>query len=67
MAIEPTYEPGQLIEITIAGSRYVALVLSATRAPRRGAPPMIRVQWVGEPPRDYQVEYITQQGLKLVK
>ena len=67
MAIECKYEPGQLVEITIAGVRYVALVLSTTRARRRGQPPMLKVEWVGKPPRDYRVECITEQGLKLVK
>lgn len=67
MAIEPKYNPGQLVEITIAGVRYVGLVLSANRATRRGSPPMLKVQWVGEAPRDYQVEYVPEIGLKPVR
>jgi len=67
MAIEPKYRPGQLVEITIAGSRYVALVKSSSRATHHGKPAMLQVEWTGEPPRNYQVEYITEQGLKLVK
>ena len=47
--------------------RYVGLVLSASRATHRGKPPMLKVEWVGDPPRDYPVEYVTEQGLKLVK
>jgi len=67
MAIECKYEPGQLVEIRIDGVRYVGLVLSASRATHRGKPPMLKVEWVGDPPRDYPVEYVTEQGLKLVK
>ena len=67
MALYSKYSPGDLIEITIAGTRYMGLVLSTMPAPRRGMLPMIQVEWSGEPPRDYQVEYISDQGLKMVK
>jgi len=67
MAIEPKHEPGDLVEITIDGVRYVALVLSTTRAPRRGMSPMVQVQWVGNPPRDYPVEYVEDHAVKPVQ
>lgn len=55
------------MEITIAGDRYIGLVLCATSPQHPGEAPMLRVQWVGKPPRDFPVEYITEQGLRLVK
>jgi hypothetical protein len=67
MALKSKYNPGQLVEITIAGQRYVGLVLSTTPAPRRAMNPMLKVEWTGEAPRDYQVEYISEEGLRLVK
>jgi hypothetical protein len=67
MAIIPKHEPGDLVETTIAGVRYVALVLSTTRAPRRGMSPMVQVQWVGNSPRDYSVEYVEDHAVKPVK
>jgi hypothetical protein len=67
MALKAKYSPGQLVQITISDHRYVGLVLSTTPAPRRGMSPMLKVEWVGEAPRDYQVEYISEQGLRLVK
>ena len=67
MALYSKYSPGQLVEITIAGQRYVGLVLSTTPAPRRTMSPMLKVEWTGEAPRDYQVEYISEEGLRLVK
>jgi hypothetical protein len=67
MALYSKYNPADLIEITIAGVRYIGLVLSTTPAPRRGMLPMLQVEWTGEPPRDYSVEWITEQGIKLVK
>ena len=67
MALYSKYSPGQLVEITIAGQRYVGLVLSTTPAPRRAMSPMLKVEWTGEAPRDYQVEYISEAGLRLVK
>ena len=67
MALYAKYSPADLVEITIAGVRYVGLVLSTIPAPRRGMWPMLQVEWTGKPPRDYQVEWITDQGLKLVQ
>ena len=67
MALYSKHSPADLIEITIAGVRHVGLVLSTTPAPRRGMLPMLQVQWSGTPPRDYQVEWISEQGVKKVK
>ena len=67
MAIIPKHEPGDLVEISIGGVRYVALVLSPTPAPRRGMSPMVQVQWVGKAPRDYPVEYVEDYAVKRVK
>ena len=66
MAIEPKLQPGQLVECTIAGVRYVALVLSTMRAPRRGMSPMVKVEWVGETPRNYRTEFIEDHAVKPV-
>ena len=66
MAITPKHEPGDLVECTIAGVRYVALVLSTTRAPRRGMSPMVQVQWVGTAPRDFPIEYVEDHAVKPV-
>ena len=67
MALYSKYSRSALIEITIAGVRYVGLVLSTMPAPRRNMHPMLQVEWTGEPPRDYRVEWITEQGLRLVQ
>ena len=67
MSLYSKYSPADLVEITIAGVRYVGLVLSTTPAPRLNMLPMLKVEWSGKPPRDYQVEWITEQGLRLVK
>ena len=67
MAIESKLEPGQLVECTIAGERYVGLVLSTRMALRRGTSPMVKVQWSGAPPRDYRVEHVEEQLLRPVK
>jgi hypothetical protein len=67
MALYTKYSPGDLVEITIAGVRFMGLVLSTMPAPRRGMPPMLQVEWSGEPPRDYRLEWISDQGLKMVK
>ena len=67
MSLYSKYSPADLVEITIAGVRYVGLVLSTTPAPRRNMYPMLQVEWTGDPPRDYRVEWITEQGLRLVK
>ena len=67
MALKSKHVPGQLVEVTIAGQRYMALVLSTIPAPRRGMSPMIQVQWVGDAPRDYQVEYVEDHAVKPVK
>ena len=67
MALYPKFSSGDLVQITIAGERYVGLVLSTMPAPKRGMPPMLQVQWSGNPPRDYQVEWISEQGIKMVK
>ena len=67
MARYAKYSPADLVEITIAGVRYVGLVLSTMPAPRRNMYPMLQAEWTGEPPRDYRVEWITEQGLKLVQ
>jgi hypothetical protein len=67
MALKSKHVPGDLVEITIAGHRYVALVLTTTPAPRRGMSPMVQVQWVGRAPRDYQVEYVEDHAVKPVK
>jgi len=64
MPIEPKLKPGQLVQATIAGDRYVGLVLSTRRALRRGMSPMIEVQWSGEPPRDYRVEHVEESLLR---
>jgi hypothetical protein len=56
-----------IIECTIAGERYVGLVLSTRMASRRGTSPMVKVQWSGEPPRDYRVEHVEEQLLRPVK
>jgi hypothetical protein len=67
MAIIPKHEPGDLVECILADVRYVALVLSATTAPRRGMSPMVQVQWVGKAPRDYSVEYVEDHAVTPVK
>ena len=67
MAIIPQHEPGDLVETTIAAVRYGALVLSSTRSPRRCMSPMVQVQWGGDSPRDYSVEYVEDHAVKPVK
>ena len=67
MAIEPRHQPGELVECTIAGTRYVGLVLSTMRAPRRGMSPMVKVEWVGQTPRDYRTEFVEDHAVKPVQ
>jgi len=63
----PKLKPGELVEVTIAGQRYMGLVLSVATALRRGKSPMIEVQWSGDPPRNYRVEHIEEYLLTPVK
>jgi hypothetical protein len=67
MAIMPLLKVGQLVQTTIAGEVFVGLVLATSPATRRGRSPMVKVQWTGEPPRDYRVEHVDERMLKLVQ
>jgi len=67
MALESKLKPGQLVKCTIGDTQYMGLVLSTVRAPRRGMSPMVKVEWVGEPPRDYRSEFVEDHAVKPVK
>jgi len=67
MAIMPKIKAGQLVEAMIAGEKHLGLVLGSSQATRRGQSPMIKVEWAGDPPRDYRIEYVEERLLKIVK
>ena len=66
MSIVPKLQKGQLAQAVIAGVRYIGLVKKTTMARRRGMSPMVLIQWVGEPPRDFPEEYVEEHALTLV-
>ena len=67
MVIVPKLEPGQLVEASIAGEKYLALVVSTRHALRRGQSPMIYVRWCGNSPRNYEEEHVEESLLRIVK
>jgi hypothetical protein len=67
MSIMPKLERGQLAEVTISGVRYLGLIKKTAMAPRRGMSPMVLIEWCGDPPRDYQEEYVEEHLLKLIE
>jgi hypothetical protein len=64
MSIMPSFKVGELAQCTIAGKTWVCLVLATSPATHRGRSPLIKVQWVGESPRDLQVEHVEDRLLK---
>tara|TARA_Y100001973_G_C5143184_1_gene304015 strand:- start:744 stop:950 length:207 start_codon:yes stop_codon:yes gene_type:complete len=58
MSILPKLQPGDLVEYSLDGYKFLALVKATIPALRRGHPVMLAVEWCGLRPKIFPGDYV---------